>query len=322
MEQGSYGAALQYFTGSKDHNIRMRDLAISKGWKLNEYGLYDGDKRVAGEEEEDVYNRLGISWIPPELRENMGEIEAARNGSLPDIMKIEDIKGDLHSHTNESDGANTLEEMVERASSIGHRYLAVTDHSVSLKVANGLDEERFRKRNREIDRLNDALDGMQILKGVELEIRKDGSLDLPNQLLGEMDVVIIALHQWITDDISANTERVISAIESGYAFTLAHPTGRMIGVREAYKLDFDRIFQACKDNGVAVEINGFPERSDLPYDLVKRSRDFGLKYTIGSDSHRKDHLRFINYAGYIARRGWLVKGDVLNTKDFEKIRKR
>lgn len=319
MDDESYGAAMQYFTGSKEHNIKMRDLAISKDLKLNEYGLYKGEERVSGKTEEDVYDTLGLKWVPPELRENLGEIESAAAGTLPDLIDFSDVKGDLHSHTNASDGAATLEQMVNRAKEHGYEYLAVTEHSQSLKVANGLDPERFRKRNSEIDKLNETDPGIRVLKGVELEILKDGSLDLPNDLLEEMDIVVIALHQWVGDDIKENTKRVVTAVESGHAFTLAHPTGRLIGTREAYKLDFENIFEACKSHGVSIEINGFPERSDMPYDMVKRAKEYGLKFTLGSDSHRQDHLRFLKYATFIARRGWVEKGDVKNTLPVSKL---
>lgn len=321
MENDSYGAAMQYFTGSKEHNIKMRDLAISKDLKLNEYGLFRGEESVAGKDESEVYSYLGLDLIPPELRENLGEIDAARSGTLPDLVKYENVKGDFHTHTDESDGSNTLEEMVNRASELGRKYIAITDHSKSLRVANGLDEERFAKRNLEIDRINDSGGSTTVLKGVELEILKDGSLDLSDELLDEMDIVVVALHQWVKDDIKSNTDRVLKAIESGKAFTLAHPTGRMIGTREPYKLDFEKIFQACSDNGVAIEINGYPDRSDLPYDLVKRAKDYSLKYTLGSDSHRLEHLRFLEYATHIARRGWLEEKDVLNCLDVNKLKK-
>ncbi len=319
MDPESYGAAMQYFTGSKEHNIKMRDLAIEQNLKLNEYGLYSGETNVAGKTEEEVYERLGLSWIPPELRENLGEIEAAGNRTLPNLLEYENVKGDFHAHTNASDGAATLEEMVERAKSLGHEYLALTEHSQSLRIANGLDEKRFKERNSLIEKLNQSDKSIKILKGVELEIRKDGTLDLPDKLLEEMDVVVGALHQWVGDNIGENTNRVVKALNSGHIFALAHPTGRLIGVREPYRLDFERIFQACEENKVAIEINGYPERSDLPYDLVKRAREYDLKFTLGSDSHRVDHLRFLRFAVSIARRGWLEKDDVLNCSTFGKL---
>lgn len=319
IDDSSYGAALQYFTGSKEHNIRLRDAAISMGLKLNEYGVYRENDQVAGKDEEDVYGYLGMEWIPPELRENQGEIDAARNHALPELIEYRDIMGDLHSHTRESDGSATLEEMALAAENMGLNYIALTEHSVGLRVANGLDEERFRKRNAEIEKFNSTRDGIRILKGAELEIRKDGSLDLPVSILGEMDVVIVALHQRVGDSITENTERVIRAVESGMATALAHPTGRMIGSREPYRLDFERIFQACHDSGVALEIDGYPERSDLPFDMVYRARQYDVKFSLGSDAHMVDHLRFLRFATNIARRGWLEKKDVLNSRSYDKL---
>ncbi|AKA49303.1 hypothetical protein IX51_09545 [uncultured archaeon] len=319
VDPESYGAAMQYFTGSKEHNIKMRDLAIEQNLKLNEYGLFSGEKSVAGKTEEEVYEHLGLSWVPPELRENMGELEAARGRSLPTLIEHRDVRGDFHAHTNASDGTATLEEMVEKAKSLGYDYIALTEHSASLRIANGLDEKRFNERNVEIDKINESDRSIRILKGVELEIRKDGTLDLPYKLLEEMDVVVGALHQWVGDNITENTNRVVKALNSGHIFTLAHPTGRLIGVREPYRLDFEKIFQACEENNVSLEINGYPERSDLPYDLVKRAREYDLKFTLGSDSHRTDHLRFLRFATSIARRGWLEKNDVMNTSSCHEL---
>lgn len=319
IQPESYGAALQYFTGSKEHNIRMRDLAISQGLKLNEYGLFRDDRSIAGESEEEVYKALGLDWIPPELRENLGEIESASKHNLPDILRFEDVISDFHTHTSETDGTNTLEEMVQSAKASGLKYMAVTDHSQSLKVAKGFDEKRLRKRNQEIDDLNSKDQAFRVLKGVELEIKKDGSLDLPGNILREVDVVLLALHQWISSNTEENTSRVVKAVESGFGFSLAHPTGRMIGSRDPYPLDFERIFQACRENDVALEINGFPERSDLPYNLVKKAKEYGLKFTLGSDSHNVSHLRYLKFASYIARRGWLEKKDVLNCLPYNRL---
>lgn len=312
MQNESYGAAMQYFTGSKEHNIKMRDLAIEKGLKLNEYGLYRDHDRIAGVREEEIYSSLGMRWIPPELRENLGEISAAKESKLPNLVDYSMLKGDLHAHTNASDGTSTLTEMVERAKSMGHQYIALTDHSQSLKVANGLNEGRFVQRNNEIDRINERENSIKILKSAELEIKKDGTLDLPSNLLKEMDFVLVALHQWVGDNIKENTHRVVKALESGFASALAHPTGRLIGSRDAYKIDYERVFQACEDNKVALEINGFPERSDLPYDMVKKAKEYKIKFTIGSDAHNVSHLRFLRYASYIARRGWLEDSKIIN----------
>ena len=310
IEENSFGAALQYFTGSKEHNIKVRDLAINAGMKLNEYGLYKGESMVAGKDEKSIYNTLGMDWIPPELRENMGEIEAALQHKLPALVEFTDVRGDFHVHTDETDGFSTLEEMIQAAIQLGYDFIAITEHSQSLKVANGMDVERFRKRNAEIDSINEKGGDIRVLKGVELEILKDGSLDLPKSLLEEMDVVIGALHQGVSDKIEINTMRMVKAIESGLLTTIAHPTGRLIGSREPYKLDFEKIFQTCKDNNVALEINGFPTRSDLPFDLVKKAKEYHLKFTLGSDSHSKEQLKYLTFATAIARRGWLENWDI------------
>lgn len=314
IDEKSYGAALQYFTGSKEHNIRLRELAINGGMKLNEYGLFKGDFPVASETEEDVYRKLGLMWIPPELRENMGEVEAALENKLPKLVGYDQILGDFHTHTDASDGHSSFEEMVEAGKNLQYKFMAITDHSKSLKVAHGLDEKRFNIRNREIEAYNETSESIRILKGVELEILKDGSLDLPRKILVEMDVVIGALHQGISEDIRVNTSRLVKAIESGMLTTIAHPTGRMLGTREPYPINFHKVFQACKDNEVAIEINGYPTRSDLPYDLVKEAKSFGVNFTLGSDAHSTQQLNYLKFATAIARRGWLQKEEVLNTR--------
>lgn len=313
IEEKSFGSALQYFTGSKEHNIRLRGLAIDKGMKLNEYGLFEGNRVIASETEEDIYDKLGLQWVPPELRENMGEVEAGLDHKLPKLVNYDEILGDLHTHTDASDGHSSFKEMVEAGRMLNYKFMAVTDHSKSLKVANGLDEKRFRARNREIDRYNETSSSMIVLKGVELEILKDGSLDLSRKILNEMDVVIGALHQGVSNDIGVNTSRMLNAISSGMLTTIAHPTGRMLGTREPYKIDFDKLFQACRDNDVALEINGFPTRSDLPYDLAKKARSFNVQFTLGSDAHSTDQLKYLRFATAIARRGWLESKEIVNT---------
>ncbi len=321
LEPSSYGAALQYFTGSKEHNIRMRDLAIQTGLKLNEYGLFRGDEQVAGETEESVYSRLGLDWIPPELRENAGEIEAAMDHTLPDLVRFEEVKGDYHTHTKRTDGIGTIKDLADQAERLGLKYVVVTDHSRSLPVAHGLDEAGYMDLYREIDSFNEQRSSVKILKGTEMEILKDGSLDLDKELLAQMDFVMAAMHQWTSQDRAKNTERMVGAIESGMVDVIAHPTGRLIGTREPYNIDFERVFQACRDNAVALEINGFAERSDLPSDLVRRAKEFGLKFTLGSDTHRPEQMRFLEFATSIGRRGWLTGNDVLNTRDPEDLLK-
>ncbi len=321
LKKESFGAAMQYFTGNKEHNVKVRKIAISKGFKLNEYGLFSGKKVVAAKDESAIYNKLGMDWIPPELRENTGEIEAAQSHNLPDILGYNSILGDMHVHTEDSDGMNSLEEMALAAEKNGLKYIALTNHSKSLPVAHGLDKKRFTEINRRIDLFNEKSRGIKILKGVEMEILKDGSLDLDNSTLKELDFVIGALHQNLNMDSKEMTERLIKAINSGMINTVAHPTDRLIGEREPLKLDFDRVMEACKKNDVLLEINGYPERSDLPFDLVKKAKAYGVKFSLGSDSHRVEHLRFINLACAIARRGWLEKSDVINTMEYKDILK-
>lgn len=320
IDAESFGAALQYFTGSKDHNVKLRDLAINKGMKLNEYGLYSGDGVVASRVEKDIYEALGLQFIEPELRENSGEIELSATRSLPLLVKYDDVRSDLHMHTTDSDGKNTLEEMIAAAAARNLSYIAITNHSKNLKIANGLDEERFEEFNERIDSCNEQ-PGIRVLKGVELEILKDGSLDLKNDILEKMDFVLASLHQQVSSDRTENTKRVVSAIRSGSVDAIAHPMGRMIGSREAYHLDMDRIFTECAEHGVFLEINGYPERSDLPSDLVKRAKSFGVRFTLGSDAHNRNELRNIVFATGIARRGWLTSDDVVNTRSYEEFKK-
>ena len=320
LPKESFGAAMQYFTGNKDHNVKLRKIAISKGWKLNEYGLFKGKDPIAGKSEEEIYNKLGMDFIPPELRENTGEIEAAQQHRLPKIVNYTEVIGDLHAHTKDSDGMNSLEEMASAAEKRGLKYIAFTNHSKSLPVAHGLDEKRFAELNKKIDSFNEK-SNIKVLKGVELEILKDGSLDLKNDSLNELDFVIGAMHQNLNMSSKELTNRLIKAINSGMINTVAHPTDRVIGQREGLKLDFDKVMEACEKNDVLLEIDGYPERSDLPFDLVKKAKDYSIKFSLGSDSHRTEHLRFLDLATAIARRGWLEKKDVINTLEYKEVLK-
>ncbi len=320
LPKESFGAAMQYFTGNKDHNVKLRKIAISKGWKLNEYGLFKGKDTIAGKSEEEIYDKLGMDFIQPELRENTGEIEAAQEHRLPKIVNYTEVIGDLHAHTKDSDGMNSLEEMASAAEKRGLKYIAFTNHSKSLPVAHGLDEKRFTELNKKIDLFNEK-SGIKILKGVELEILKDGSLDLRNDSLKELDFVIGAMHQNLNMSSKELTNRLVKAINSGRINTIAHPTDRIIGQREGLKLDFDKVMEACKKNDVLLEIDGYPERSDLPFDLVKKAKDYSIKFSLGSDSHRTEHLRFLGLATAIARRGWLEKKDVINTLEYKEVLK-
>ncbi len=320
VEKEEFGAALQYFTGNKEHNVKLRKIAISKGLKLNEYGVFKGKTRIAGKSEAEVYKILGLEVMPPEMRENMGEIEASLSHTLPKIIEYNEVVGDLHVHTNDSDGADGLEAMVAAAEKAGLSYIAVTNHSQNLRVANGLDEDRFRVLNKKIDKLNEK-SNVKILKGVELEILKDGSLDLPSGLLKNMDFVLGALHQNLNMGGEELTDRLIKAINTGLITSVAHPTDRLINQRSPLPLNFDKVFDACEKNDTLLEIDGFPDRSDLPFDMVKEAKEQGIRFSLGSDSHRVDHFKFLRLATAIARRGWLEKKNVVNALKYSDILK-
>ncbi len=315
-----YGAALVYFTGSKDHNISLRNLAIEKDWKLNEYGLFDKlGARLAGRTEEEVYERLGLSYVPPELRENMGEIEAAGAGKLPDLVNFDDIKGDLQMHTTWSDGSASLEEMAKAARERGYGYVAVTDHSASVRVANGLSEDRFRKQWKEAERLNDELSPFRILKGVELEIRSDGSLDFEREFLDEFDVVGASLHQNFKQNAEKLTERAVRALSHPSVDYLCHPTNRLIGRREGNPVDLAKVIRAAKENGKMLEIDGEPQRLDLDEVWARRATEEGVQIVIDSDAHSAGELDNVSYGLTVARRAWLEAKDVANTKSLKAL---
>jgi DNA polymerase (family 10) len=310
-----YGAALVYFTGSKDHNIALRNLAIEKGWKLNEYGLFDRDgNRISGETEEGVYRRLGMEFIPPELRENKGEIEAAMKGTLPRLVEMDDIKGDLQMHTTWSDGTVELEGMARAALERGYEYIAITDHSVSVRVANGLTEERFRRQWKEIEKLNDQLSPFRIFRGVEVEIRNDGSLDFEKKFLDEFDIVEASLHQNFRQDPEKLTERVLRAISHPSVDLLCHPTNRLIGRREGNPIDLSKVIRAAKDNGKMLEIDGQPNSLDLDEVWAKKAMEEGVPVVVDSDAHSVGELDNIGYGVIVGRRGWLEAKDVANTR--------
>ncbi len=321
VEKESFGSALQYFTGSKEHNIEVRKIAIKHGYKLNEYGLFKGFERIAGESEEEVYEALGMQWIPPELRENRGEIEAALNKNLPKLVEYEEVKGDLQMHTKWSDGANTIEEMVEEARRLGHKFIAITDHVGSLKIAGGMDEEDVKEQAKEIEKLREKYNDIHIFHGVEANIMKDGSLDVSNDLLKEVDIVLASVHSAFRMEEKEMTERVIKAIEHPYVDIIAHPTCRIIQKREPIKIDMDRVLEAARDNGVIMEINAYPDRLDLNDIHTKMAIENGVKVSIGTDAHNKEHLKFYELGIAVARRGWARKEDVINTYDVEKLMK-
>jgi DNA polymerase (family 10) len=311
----SLGAALQYFTGSKAHNIALRDRAIGLGFKLNEYGLYrlDTDQTVAGATEEDVYQALGLAFVPPELRENRGEIDAAERGALPALVAHADLRGDLHMHTTATDGRADAETMARAARDAGFAYIAITDHSQSLAMANGLDERRVLEQARMVRALSDRLDGITVLAGIECDIRPDGSMDLADDCLAELDIVIASVHSAFTQDESQMTDRLLRAIACPWVDVLAHPTGRLILKREGYKYDFDRVVDAAASAGVAVEINSQVDRLDLDEHHARRARDRGCKLIVDSDAHSPAALGNTRWGITTARRAWLTPGDVINT---------
>jgi len=315
----SYGSALHYFTGSKAHNIKIRKMAIDRGWKINEYGIFDGDKKIAGESESGMYETMGLCFIEPELREDRGEIEACLEGKLPKLIEIGDIKGDLHIHSNYTDGKASIKEMALAALDMGYEYIAITDHSKHLTVAKGLDEERILKQFEEIERLNEELD-IVILKGIECDILEDGSLDLPNSILERLDIVLGAVHFKFNLSKSEQTKRVIKAMKNPYFNVLAHPTGRVIGHRNAYEIDMDEIIKAAKGEGVVLEINAQPERLDLNDVLAKTAKENGNLFAISTDSHDVESLNFMEYGINQARRGWVEKEDVINTLSLRELK--
>ena len=316
----SFGAAAQYFTGSKAHNIRLRDIAIDKKLKLNEYGVFRGDRQIAGKSEEEVYGALDLPWIPPELREDRGEVEAAQEGRLPELIEPADIRGDLHMHSTHSDGNASIEAMALAAREVGYEYICITDHSQSLKVAHGLDPKRLEKQRKEIDALNKKLDGIRILAGIELDILADGSLDLPDEALAACDFVIASIHSGMQQDEKRLTARLVKAMRNPHVHAIAHPTGRVLGgQRDAYPLDFDEIVRVAKQTGTALEINAYYDRLDLDDLHARRARDAGVKLVINTDAHATTHLAMMRFGVATARRGWVRKADVLNTLPLEKL---
>ncbi len=317
-----FGAALQYFTGSKDHNIALRNIAIKKGYKLSEYGLFEKktDKYLAGKTEEEVYEKLGLPYIEPELRENKGEIEAAMKKKLPKLISYHDIKGDLHLHTTYSDGGNSVREMVSAATALGYDYIAITDHSPSQKIAHGLEEDRLRKLWKEIDKAQEEFPRIRIFKGSEVDIKVDGSMDYPDRILKEFDFVIGSIHLGFTKD---NTQRILAALDNRYLTLIGHPTGKLHGQRQSYPLAFERVCKRAKENNKCLELNAQPERTDLADVFVREAITAGVKICINTDAHSTEQMKQYMYFGIgTARRGWATAHDVINTlplKKFEKV---
>lgn len=317
----SYGAALHYFTGSKAHNIEIRKLAIKHGWKVNEYGLFEGEKMIAGKTEAEIYDKLGLSYIEPELRENRGELEAAANNTLPNLIELKDIKGDLHVHTDATDGHNTLEEMVETARERGYEYIANTEHSKHVTVARGLDEKALAEHLKRIDKLNSRLNGFTILKSVELDILEDGSLDLPDSILKELDIIVCAIHYKFNLTQQQQTDRIMRAMDSPYFNIFAHPTCRLINERAPIDIDMDKIMKKAKENNCILELDAHPSRLDLNDTYLKKARDMGLKISISTDSHTAGGYDNIIYGIGQARRGWIEAKDVINTRSLSELMK-
>ena len=316
----SFGAALQYFTGSKAHNIEIRRRAQERTLKVSEYGVYSGERRIAGDTEESVYRAVGLPWIAPELRENRGEIEAAQIGKLPGLVERRDLKGDLHAHTRATDGHHSLREMALAAAARGLEYLAITEHSRRLTVAHGLDPQRLRRQMAEIDKLNAELVGITVLKGIEVDILEAGRLDLPDEVLGELDLVVGAVHSKFNLSRAAQTERILRAMDHPHFTILAHPSGRLLDAREPYDVDMLRVIRHARERGCFLELNAHPERLDLLDIHCQLARDEGVLVAISSDSHRVQDFDNLIYGVGQARRGWLAKDDVLNTRSLADLR--
>ena len=321
VQQKDYGAALHYFTGSQAHNVRVRGLARDQGFKINEYGVFRGKKRVAGATEEDVYGALGLDYIEPELREDRGEVEAADSHELPRLIEESDLRGDLHVHSNWSDGQGTLREVAEHAAAQGYAYVGITDHSYSSRVARGLSAERLWKKLEEVDALNREGLGVRILRAAEVDIRTGGGLDYDDDLLSALDLVIVSIHSGFKQSTDRMTGRILDALDHPAVHLLTHPTGRLIQAREAYALDLDRVLVRAAERGVALEINGNPRRLDLNDVQGRRAKEMGVLLALGTDAHRLDTIGRMTYAVGQARRAWVEKKDVVNTKTLKQFLK-
>ncbi len=323
LDADSYGAALQYFTGSKEHNVALRDRAVRMGLRLNEYGLYRNDDgaKIAGRDEAGIYEALGLPWIPPELRENTGEIEAALEGDLPNLVEPEQIVADLHMHTTETDGHFSMQEMAEAARAKGYRYIAITDHSKALAMANGLDEKRLMGQIEQVRQTSKQWEDFTILSGCEVDILQDGRLDIDDEVLAQLDVVIASVHSHMHIEAAEMTERLLSVVENPYVNILGHPTGRLLLRRDPYAYDFERVVTEAGRRGVRMEINASPERLDLGATQLRAARAKGVKFVISTDAHHTRHFDNMKYGVLTARRGWLTPDDVLNTLPREEFQK-
>lgn len=319
-----YGAALQHFTGGKAHNIALREIAIKQGYKLNEYGLFEEStgERVAWEEEADIYRKLGLEWMPPELRENRGELEAAANGTLPDLVRQEDIHGDLQMHSRWSDGVATVREMAEACMRLGYQYAAITDHSQSLRIAGGLTVEQLMEKLREVERVNAEVAPFRVLAAAEVDIKNDGSLDYPDEALERLDLVVAAIHSGFKQSREQITGRIVRALRNPYVGVLAHPSGRVLMRRDPYEVDVEEVIRVASSEGVALEINAFPDRLDLDDVWARRAVELGAVLAINSDAHRPAELEYMRYGVAVARRGWVQEKDVLNALSLQALLER
>lgn len=321
VEEDSFGAALAYFTGSKAHNIRLREMAVKSGLKINEYGVFreKDNKKIGGKEEEDIYRILGLPYIPPELREDTGEIEAAITGRLPQLVELKDIKGDLHVHSKWSDGSHDFEELIQEAKKRGYEYIAITDHSKGLGIARGLNAERLMEEKKEIDAINKRLKGFRLIVGTEVDIRSDGHMDFPDDILREMDIVVASIHSGFKQNREQITKRLVSAMRNPYVSVIAHPTGRLIGEREPYDVDMNEVLKVAKETRTAIEINAYPLRLDLNDIYAKMAKEMGVPIVISTDTHITSQFDYMAYGVSIARRGWLGKSDILNTMGYNSL---
>ncbi|MGD0829162.1 MAG: DNA polymerase/3'-5' exonuclease PolX, partial [Desulfobaccales bacterium] len=321
VPQESYGAALHYFTGSKAHNIAVRHLGVQRGLKINEYGVFRGEARLAGQTEAEVYAAVDLPYIEPELREDRGEIEAAQQGRLPRLITLADIKGDLHTHTRATDGRNTLEEMAQAARELGYQYLAITNHSKRVSMVHGYDARDLAAEMDQIDRLNAKLQGIVVLKAIEMDILEDGSLDLPDEILKELDLTVCAVHYNFNLSREEMTGRIIRAMDNPYFNILAHPSGRLIQRREPYEVDMERLMLAAKERGCFMELDAQPDRLDLVDIHCNLAKDLGVKVAISTDAHSIADFNFMRLGIGQARRGWLEAADVLNTRPWPQLQK-
>ena len=321
VPQVSYGAALYYFTGSKAHNVAVRTIAVKKNLKINEYGVFRGKRRIASKTEKDLFRSVGLRYIEPELRENRGEIEASKENRLPHLVSVDDIRGDLHVHTDASDGHDTTREMAEAARSLGYEYLAITDHSKRVTIAHGLDEKRLHEQIDAIDRLNATIRGIRILKGVEVDILEDGTLDLSDSVLEELDLTVCSIHSRLDLPRDKQTERIIRAMDNPHFTILAHPTGRLINQRAASDIDMEKVMEAALERGCYLELNAQPDRLDLDDVHCRMAKDMGLRLVVSTDAHAATNLDYMRFGVDQGRRGWLEPADVLNTLPWSKLGK-